>query len=204
LYQEDLLKLTPEVKRLIGKTFEVRTIANDIKSYKKLIPSIQVFPNDYIVTADDDTYYERNWLRDLVRAHKIGEKEVIGHRGHYMNVSSDGDILPYNSWQWGSDSEEKSPKIFLTGVGGILYPPGALPAEAVDDQIFMKICPKNDDVWFYFMAHKNGFMSKIINGDFRGCTWDNTQEVALFHTNVTGGANDNYIQKMVSLYGSPL
>ena len=37
----------------------------DIKSYKKIIPTLREYPNEIIVTADDDLYYKENWLEKL-------------------------------------------------------------------------------------------------------------------------------------------
>lgn len=203
LYKEDLAKLTPEIKQLIGERFEVRTVERDIRSYKKLLPAIEAFPEAYIVTADDDTYYEADWLWDLVKNHRVGQPEVLGHRGHLIALDAAGEIAPYSSWQWDTSYAEVSPLILLTGVGGILYPPGALASEAMQPDVYMSICP-NDDIWFYFMAHKNGFMSRRIIGDFSGYTWGETQGVALFHSNVAGGANDRAMCAMLATFGSPL
>ncbi len=203
LYKDDLAKLTPEIKKLIGKRLEVRTVEKDIKSYKKLLPALEAFSDAYIVTADDDTYYESNWLWDLVSNHRVGQLEVLGHRGHLIALNASGEIDSYRLWQWDTPYDKASPLILLTGVGGILYPPGALASEATRDDVYMTICP-NDDIWFYFMAHKNGFMSRKIKGNYGGYTWGETQGVALFHSNVAGGANDRAMRAMISAYGSPL
>ena len=42
----------------------------DFKSYKKLIPALKEFPNDIIITADDDLYYEEDWLESLYQAYQ--------------------------------------------------------------------------------------------------------------------------------------
>ena len=41
----------------------------DTGSYKKLIPSLKEYPDDIIVTADDDIYYRPNWLELLYNAY---------------------------------------------------------------------------------------------------------------------------------------
>ena len=50
--------------------FEVRFDPAEIRSYKKLLPALKDFPNDVIVTIDDDILYHPNLLRDLVSLHK--------------------------------------------------------------------------------------------------------------------------------------
>lgn len=41
----------------------------DIRPYKKLIPTLREFPDDIIVTADDDIIYWENWLEKLYASH---------------------------------------------------------------------------------------------------------------------------------------
>ena len=44
---------------------------HDIKSYKKLIPSILKHENIIIVTCDDDVYYKRDWLFKLYKSYLL-------------------------------------------------------------------------------------------------------------------------------------
>ncbi len=45
----------------------------DIKSYKKLIPTLKKYPDAIIVTADDDLIYDNKWLEQLYNAAQIFE-----------------------------------------------------------------------------------------------------------------------------------
>ena len=66
---------------------------------------------------------------------------------------------------------------FLTGVGGVLYPPHSLPKEIFNSKVFMDIAETVDDVWLRLMAVLGGtktmgnsynFLYKIhFFGDFR-------------------------------------
>ena len=53
---------------------------NDIKAYKKLIPALKAYPNDYIVTADDDLFYPKNWLKEIWQTHKEYPGTIISSR----------------------------------------------------------------------------------------------------------------------------
>ena len=59
---EDLIKFTR-----MGLTIR---FCKDIGSYTKLIYALREFPDDIIITADDDIYYEKNWLEKLYNAYK--------------------------------------------------------------------------------------------------------------------------------------
>ena len=52
----------------------------NIKSYKKLIPALQEYSNDIIITADDDIYYPENWLKILYETHKQHPENIIAHK----------------------------------------------------------------------------------------------------------------------------
>lgn len=60
--------------------FEVRTYGEDIRSYTKLIPALIDFPDDIIVTIDDDILYHADMLRDLLRLHKRLPQAIVAHR----------------------------------------------------------------------------------------------------------------------------
>ena len=42
--------------------------------------------------------------------------------------------------------------IIPIGAWGILYPPNCLSSQVLDVDLFLKIAPKNDDLWFKAMA----------------------------------------------------
>ena len=41
---------------------------------------------------------------------------------------------------------------FLTGVGGVLYPPNSLHQDILSQEGFSSLCPNADDIWFWAMA----------------------------------------------------
>ncbi|WP_416861963.1 hypothetical protein, partial [Helicobacter ganmani] len=48
---------------------EIKWCEKNIKSYKKLIPTLQDYLNAIIVTCDDDVIYPKNWLSKLYNAY---------------------------------------------------------------------------------------------------------------------------------------
>ena len=100
----------------------------NLRPYKKLIPALEKFPDDIIVTADDDIFYQPDWLKILYDAHLENPDCVVSHRAHRILLDKQGNILPYKSWQFEVRSIENTPPResskygnFFTGAGGILY-----------------------------------------------------------------------------------
>ena len=67
----------------------------------------------------------------------------------------DGKILDYEHWEMIENGAKPSYTNFPTGAGGTLYPPNVFPDIVDDRQLFEKLCPKGDDIWFWAMAVLN-------------------------------------------------
>ncbi len=174
---------------------------SDMKSYKKIIPSLEADQHNFFVTADDDRYYARDWLRELVDAHPIGEKQVTCGRAHRIAVDADGMPLPYLDWKIDVTDEGASKLVFPTGLGGVLYEPGIFHSDVTKSEIFLELCPTADDIWLYWMASLNGARFRKIGPKRRQITWVDSQRVALYAQNRT--ANDEQLAKMIDRYGFP-
>lgn len=140
-----------------NQLFEIRNYNEDIRSYRKLIPALKDFPNDIIVTVDDDVKYHKNMLRDLLYLHKQIPEVIIANRAKKIKLNA-----PYRKWKkyrWYHFLFNKihySFKNIQTGVGGVLYPPNSLSEEMLNSNIFKEIAPTNDDIWFWAAAVAKG------------------------------------------------
>ena len=199
---EDDFKLLPNnVKYLENENFFIKKTDVDTRSYKKIIPSLINFGDSFIITADDDIYYNYDWLGELVDSYNPKLQEVIGHRGHQITFNEDKSTKSYIKWRWCIGSEISGPDIFLTGCGGILYPPNSLHKDVIDSELFMRECGTADDVWLHFMTRLNGFTPKKISSNFREFAWQGSQVVNLNSTNVDQGTNDVCIKNLEVIYG---
>lgn len=53
----------------------------DTKVYKKLIPTLRKYPNDCIITIDDDFLYPENMIEDFMNIHeKYPHNPISGNR----------------------------------------------------------------------------------------------------------------------------
>lgn len=177
---------------------------HDIRSYKKLIPALQKFPEATIITVDDDVVYDFDIIERLIKAHCDNPDAIQACRVHTMKFDENGNLLPYSQWDWTTASTVK--RHFLTGVGGVLYPPHSLGEEVLNEKVFRSICPTADDVWFTAMAKLNG--TPIMKVDTRSPKGEDyvsnyeVQDMGLCRIN-TGrfGKNDEQIQAVFSRYG---
>lgn len=184
--EDDRELLPPNVLQLQQQGLEVRTCP-DLRSYKKIVPALREFPDAFIVTADDDLYYPRDWLAKLAGGFVPEEKVIVCVRAHRPARDAKG-FQPYSLWHWGYvTSGEIRDDLFPTGGAGALYPPGCLPPETCDVEAIMRLCPTADDVWLYCMAKRAGARHRQVGGYFPLVNWDGTEEGGLEHVNVLEG-----------------
>lgn len=176
----------------------------DIRSYTKLIPALKAFPNDVIITVDDDIVYDVNMIDRLVMAYLKDSTKIYYNRGHKMMLSPNNKLVNYNDWEWRSPSMDISPLNFPTGVGGVLYPPRCFNEEVFNEEVFLGICKSADDVWFKAMAIYNGILSqKVYTSDNNGEDYlenINVQDIGLRNVNTHLGENDKQIQAVFNKY----
>jgi hypothetical protein len=179
---------------------------DDVRSFTKLVPCLEQFPEAFIVTADDDMYYEPEWLETLVRAFDPLAPTIVCRRAHRIRVDDvTGAPLPQRLWEWDvQDEASRQPSSDLepTGVAGILYPPGCLHRDATRRDLFLKLCPTSDDMWFYFMARRRGTLCKKTGGIFEQKFWPGSQDQSLWSVNKT--VNDGQIKALVAEFGFPI
>ena len=140
-------ELPTDLTDLISDSFCIEW-CTDLRSYKKLIPALKKYPDDIIVTADDDIIYPRDWLRRLVHAYSEHPDMIHCLRAHRI-VIHNGNILPYQRWNVKEYNVSPSFLNFFTGVGGVVYHSSLLYRDVMREDIFTKICPDADDIWFW-------------------------------------------------------
>lgn len=128
----------------------------DIKSYKKLIPTLQKFPNDIIITIDDDIIFSMDMLENLLKSYRSAPEYIHTNRAHLMKLRDDGFLEKYLNWEMESSQVGPSSLCFPTGGGGCLYPPHSLSEEVFNEEAFMSLCPQGDDIWFKTMSLLKG------------------------------------------------
>jgi len=181
----------------------------DIKSYKKLIFSLKEFPNDIIVTADDDIYYPENWLELLYNSYLNEPKYIHCHRAHKVTFNKNKELASYNEWQKCITTDNVSYLNFFTGAGGILYPPNSLYKDTLNEELFMALCPTADDIWFWAMAVLNNTKIRVVQENINNFIFINpelefrmTDAISLYKINLI--ENDRQLKKVFDHYEAKL
>jgi hypothetical protein len=173
----------------------------DIKSYKKIIPTLELTPDSIIVTADDDIFYPKQWLGSLLSAHSKSPKSILCHRAHEIRLSPVGDPLPYMQWNF-CVRECPQRYIFPTFGAGALFPPHSLHQIATDKHLFLSLCPSADDIWIWAMAKLQNTQFEIIKNCISDLDYINleNQSTSLFTVNGIGGENDIQFKKVIHAF----
>lgn len=196
----------PDILKKIKNVGVDFRFCEDLRSYKKLIPALQDFPDNPIVTTDDDFYYNPNFIEGVQSAYSVSDKQtVLGYDGVRPSIMYEK-YCPYNEWMSGTISD-KNNSISLIGYAGICYPPHIFDGEILKSNIFMKICPAADDIWFWAMEERQNISRAYITPYLKHkyvnrCEeyWENVQNT-LMNVNCKEGGNNPQFEAVVNYYG---
>ena len=205
LWLSDELNLSTipyEISQFIKNGLEIKFV-KDIGPYTKNIYALKEYQNSIIVTADDDIYYPSDWLDKLYLSYMAYPDDIHCHRAHRVEIFN-GEIMPYETWKKHVNEESACFDNFLTGVGGVLYPPKCFNSEALRKDIFKKYSPNADDIWFWVMAVINNKKIRIVKNHNKHLISVNMFEQIsknnLYKTNKNGG-NDKQLASLMQFYG---
>lgn len=199
-------KLTPLLKKMqsVGVEFNY---CEDLRSYKKLIPALAQYPNNPIITFDDDFYYHPSYLSWMTKAYQESDKKTVLGQWGCIPEKKDGKYIPYNEWKDCKYGNDDSP-ISVFGGYGCCYPPHIFDEEILKKELFMKLCPKADDIWFWAMEERQGIKRSYLPQKGYGYhrPVDKIYEYkigadgCLTSTNVINGENDRQLRNVLDYY----
>jgi hypothetical protein len=198
LTEEDKARLPDGVLALCSAGLTIR-VTKDLRSYKKIIPTLQIYPDSFIVTLDDDICYPPDTVEQLLSAYR-NPSEILCRRAHKPAYDTDGKLLPYNAWQH-QVADETGPDLFFTGCAGTLFPPHTLSPEVLSEAEFMELAPYADDVWLFWMARLAHTPIRRVGSKDELAVWPGSEEQALYLTHNAGGGNDRAIAALAARYG---
>lgn len=196
-------KIPESLLYLSKRGIDIKWCTN-IKSYKKLIPSLLEFKDDIIVTADDDIFYYKTWLSSLYFSYKKSQKDIHALRVRKIDekIKSKGDIK-YNSLKL-VKNECASFLNIPTGAGGVLYPPNSLSKDVFFENIFLDIASSADDLWFWAMAVVNNTKIHSVQPNYNELIYTDIQNElskdTLNYINVKNNENDKQLYAILDKY----
>jgi len=186
---KQLLKLEEE------GVLEIIWTEDDLRSHKKYYYVMKKYPNDIIVTADDDIIYERNMLKYLWNFHLKYPKSIIANNACFKTngIYKEWKNLNYKFYP-------PSYKVMPIGCGGVLYPPNSLMKDVFDKDIIKRCCPLADDIWLNAMSILNTTL--VVKTDYPmhyiSIMYKDNED--LYKLNVFENKNDEQIQSIVNEY----
>lgn len=195
------IRLTHKMIELEQYGVEYRYV-RDLRAHKKYFYVMQEFPEDLIITIDDDVIYPKDVIETLVNTHRRYPGCVCASRVHKIMKKADGTIAPYQDWigeYCGCDTP--SHELIAIGVGGILYPPHCLYEKVFDADLILKLCLNADDIWLKFMELLKG--TRVVWAPCRipmpGLI-EKEQKTSLNAENVGRNMNDVYFANMAHYF----
>lgn len=176
----------------------------DIRSYKKLIPTLLCYPDFPILTVDDDIMYVPNFIESLFCSYSKYPDKI--HCTHALKplLLGNNRFEQYIKWPDLKNGED-SDYVFPIGEGGILYPPYSLNPDVVDEDLIFKLCPNADDIWFWIMAIRMGTTHKLVDLPISFYSFDAIYQYfhkgsALTHSNAKESMNDSQLKQVINYY----
>ena len=148
---------------------------------------MQEYPEDIIITFDDDTIYRNFIIEQLYKSYIKHPDCVSAMRVITMNILPDGSFAkPLWYLQPENSLGRVSHSFFATGFGGVLYPPHSMHRETFNIEAIKKLCPHTDDTWLKIMEAMEGVKVASASNYKQTQGWQafNSQQYALCTINV--------------------
>lgn len=195
------------LKRLQRYGLTIKYCEGNIRSYKKLVPTLIYRPDSLVITTDDDVYYPFDMVERLIKEYQKNPNRVYCNIAHHIKIDSENGLCAYKEWN-GDVYGESGPKVFPTGVGGVLYDPRRLYKDVTRKDLFTQLSPLADDVWFYFMELLQGTECCVLRRRPMGTFYPIDMFYQKFHKdsglakqNVGENMNDCQIKNVMDYYG---
>ncbi|NOI88333.1 hypothetical protein [Vibrio sp. 99K-1] len=178
--------------RLERRGLKIHFVDGNERSYKKLIYSYRKWDKP-VVTIDDDIFYPSNFVNTLYKAHTANPEDIIFFRGKEIQFEG-GNVGLYSTYPEASNFQANK-YLLPTGVSGVLYPDGCLHPDFDNANIYKKLAPYADDMWFKVMTLLNGRSSRLCySQSIHFPLIFGSQRISLRNVNVADGLSKNDVQ----------
>ena len=173
---------------------------NDLKPHKKYFYAFKSYPDDLLITVDDDILHRSDLIEILYQSYLQNPNAVSTYRAHLIVTTKQGKILPYNMWPKEIDNYLYLPSHLFcaTGGAGTLYPVNlfASVSEMLDESIVENTCLYADDLWLKAMELMADIPVAVAGKIQPFIHLPDSQEIGLYHSNMYQGENDIQLRKI--------
>ena len=190
LFKDDVKFISDDLRLMIDNdVLELLVVDKDLGPHLKYFYTMLKYPNDTIVTIDDDILYEKDMIKKLLDFSTKFPNKVIANRCHYITD------LNYNNWRKEIKEHTANHRNFGTGVGGVLYPPNILKLSKLHITEIEQI-KYADDIYLKILELRNNIeVVNRYNLNFKTLRNKEFEDTALYHANIFYNRNNEYINK---------
>lgn len=193
-------KIPDSLNSLLKRGLTIEFCKEDLRSHKKYFYAFEQYPDDYIITLDDDLYYDRDLLLNLVKLRKQFPTAVSTNRAHTITFSGNK-ILPYRQWKHNVTNNIPSHQLVQTGGFGTIYLRTDLYRDFNNTQLIKELAFHADDLWLKMMCFLNA--KKIVTNSCYNkdpITVKSSQAEKLVKINVFQNGNDKQLENVLHHY----
>lgn len=183
--------LPEKLLALQQKGLDIQIVPDNLKPHKKYFYAMRKYPNNTLITVDDDILYRSDLISSLVKAHEKFPGCVICNRGVIISSSN------YSTWKKGVECNVPNSSLLPTGIAGVLYPRFCYDKTNIFDVNAIKeTCLSGDDLWLSFMTRSVG--TKVVLNKYKTglITLLSSQKSALCVKNIGQNRNDLQIANL--------
>lgn len=194
-------KIPESIEQLKEKGLTVR-FCDELRSHKKYYYCFKEYPNDNIITVDDDMFYPVDFIKTLVKYHKKYPHDIIANSVQIIYPQM---ISPPTEWIVAKNYDKRASRNdfqAFTGAGA-LFPPNTFCDEAFDKTKVKSLAFTADDLWLKAMSLISGVKTtKIFKFRAFNVGMDIPDNETLFSVNKADGDNLNNMvwQSLVEEY----
>jgi len=164
-YQSEA-QLPVVLQKQMKRGLEVRFV-DDIGPYTKLLPAMREFPDNNIITVDDDIWYPANTFERILKTHNNHPDSICAIAVRQMGWKNEKKhtFKTYEKQPFIVQPHDSTTKMCVAeGFAGILYPPHCFSDEVFRKDMIQKLAPHADDLWFTAMSLINGTPIYAVGG----------------------------------------
>lgn len=189
--------LPKDLRKLIHEGAITVRWCDDLKPHKKYFYAFQEYPEDLVITIDDDILYPPDLVERLYDSYLQHPNAVSAMRVHLMVYDEKTGIAPYNAWilDYREAAGMESMQLFHTGNAGVLYPVRLFKTMMLDQKAIEENCLYADDIWIKLMEIVSDIPVVFVDGNSDLAYVSKVQDNGLYQYNISH--NDEQMLKSI-------